>query len=119
MLLDAEDGPTPGSRQSLMGGRGDPLGVRERGLMRPAGHQTGDVGHIDHQLRAHLVGDLPEGGEVDGPWICARTGHDELRSMLERLGTHFVHVDEPGGTVHPVVEESISTTREVDGHDRG
>ena len=56
-------------------------------------HQPGDVGHVHHQLGAHLVGDGPEGGEVDDARVGTGARHDELRLVLLGLRAHFVHVD--------------------------
>ena len=45
--------------------------------MAPPATRPGDMGHVDHELGAHLVGYRPEGGEVDDARIGARAGHDQ------------------------------------------
>ena len=45
-------------------------------LMQTSSHQTGDVGHVDHQQSADRLGDFLEFGKIDGPWISASTSHD-------------------------------------------
>ena len=39
--------------------------------MHAAGHEPGEVRHVDHQLGADLVGDLAEGAEIDDARIGA------------------------------------------------
>ena len=39
------------------------------GTGSPAGDQPDEVGGVDHELGADLVGDLPERGEVDQPRV--------------------------------------------------
>ena len=62
VLLAAEDeaGPRPGER--LVRGRGDDVAVLDRVRMEPGGDETGEVGHVAHEQRADLVGDLAELG---------------------------------------------------------
>ena len=52
-----------------MGGGGDHVSVGHRVLMLPAGHQTGDVGHVYHQIGPIAMGNLAQLGKVDGPRI--------------------------------------------------
>ena len=60
------------------------MGVRERAGMRAAGHEAGEVRHVDHQLGADLVGDLAEAAEVDDARIGRAAGDDDLRPVLLR-----------------------------------
>ena len=46
--------------------------------MKPSRHQTGDVGHVHHEISAHGIGHLPELGEVDDPGIGGGAGNDDL-----------------------------------------
>jgi hypothetical protein len=48
------------------------MGVRHRILVAGehlAGHQPGEVRHVDHQGGIHIVGDVPHRREVDPPRI--------------------------------------------------
>ena len=56
--------------------------MRYRPGMQPGGDQTGEVGHVDHQVGAHLVGDLAETGEVQMARIGRPTRNDHLGPML-------------------------------------
>ena len=110
----AEDSAAPRTGQRLVGGGGDPLAVGKGEGCTPAGHQPGDVGHVDHQFRAHLVGDRPEGGEVDDARIGARADDDQLGPVLQSLRPHFVDVDAARLPGHPVVDERVAPAGEVD-----
>ena len=46
--------------------------------MHARSHQTGNVGHVHHQIGAYGIGHFPELGEVNGPGIGAGTGNDDL-----------------------------------------
>ena len=81
VLLPAEDRPAPGAPHRLVGGEGDDVGVRHRGGVGPAGDQPGDVGGVDDQQGADLVGDGPEGREVDDPGVGGGAGDDRLRPL--------------------------------------
>ena len=58
-LFPAEDHAAPGAAQGLMGGGGHHVGIGHGIHMTAGGHQTRDMGHIHHQLRAAGIGDLP------------------------------------------------------------
>ncbi len=69
------------------------MGVIERVRMRPARHQTGEVGHVHHEPRAHLVGDGPEAGEIDDARIGRTASDDQLRLAFEREPLDLVIID--------------------------
>ena len=48
----------------------------------PGRDEPGEVGHVDHQLRADLVGDPPELGEVEVARIGGPARDDHLRPVL-------------------------------------
>ena len=60
LLVVGEDQAAARAAQRLVRGRGDDMGVRERARMRAAGHEAGEMRHVDHQVGADLVGDLAE-----------------------------------------------------------
>jgi hypothetical protein len=76
------------------------LGVREHA----AGHQAREVRHVDHQERAHAVGDLAEPGEVDGPRIGRAARDDHLGFLRQGDLGRLVVVDDlvlgPDGVGH-------------------
>ena len=55
------------------------MGVRERAGMHAAGHQAGEMRHVDHEEGADLVGDLAEAAEIDDARIGRAAGDDQLR----------------------------------------
>ena len=82
VLPFAEDQPTPRPTQRLVRGGGNEVAVGHRAGVQLSGHQTGDVGDVGHQVGPHLVGNLPQPGEVNQARIGAGPADDHL-------GTHF------------------------------
>ena len=72
-----------------------------------AGHQAREVGHVDHEGRPDLVGDLPHLGEVDPPRVGRVAGDQDQRlELVGRPGAPVV-VDQLGlrvGAVRALVE---------------
>ena len=83
-LVVAEDQAAPGAPKGLVGGGGHHVGIGNGRGVDTGGHQSGNVGHVHHQIGAHGVGHFPEFGEVDDAGIGGGTGHDELG--FARLG---------------------------------
>ena len=77
-LIVAEDQAAPGTAKGLVGSGGHHVRIGNRGGVKPSRHQTGDVGHVHHEISAHGIGHLPELGEVDDPGIGGGTGNDDL-----------------------------------------
>ena len=61
--------------------------------MHARGDQARDMRHVHHEIGAHLIGDGPEGVEIDDPRVGAGAGQDHLRLALQGLGAHVGHVD--------------------------
>ena len=93
-LLAAEDQPAAGTAEGLVDGRRDDVGVLDRVRVLAGGDEAGEVGHVDHQLRADRVGDLAEGGEVELARVGRPAGDDQLRPVLLGEPRDLVHVDE-------------------------
>ncbi len=72
------------------------MGVRDGARMDPAGHQAGDVSHVDHQIGSDPVGDGAEAGEVDGARIGRAAGDDQPGPVLVGQGLDRVIVDQVG-----------------------
>ncbi len=51
------------------------------------------MGHVDHEMRADLVRDAAEGGEVDGARIGGSAGDDQPGPGFQRPGTQLLVVD--------------------------
>ncbi|EEF93686.1 hypothetical protein CATMIT_01682, partial [Catenibacterium mitsuokai DSM 15897] len=80
--------------QGLVGGRGDHVRVRHRARVDAGGDQAGDVGHIDEQIRADLVGDGAEARPIHHLRVSAEAGHDHLRLVLQGQALDFVVIDQ-------------------------
>ena len=75
--LAAEDQAAARAAQGLVGGGGDDVGVRHRGGVQPGRDQAGDVGHVHHQGRPDLAGDLGEAVEVEDARVGAGADHQD------------------------------------------
>lgn len=69
---------------------------------------------IDHEDRADLVGDLPEGRPIEDPRVGGIAGDDHLRSFLERNLADVVEIDHLGVGVDSIGDEVVQDPREVD-----
>ncbi len=105
VLLPAQDHAAPGTPQGLVGGGGHEIRIGHGAGMLSRRHQPGDVGHVHHQQRASLIGDLPQLREVDGPGIGAGAGHQDLRPAFQGDPPDLLIVDHLGLRVHPVRHE--------------
>ena len=83
-------------------------------------HEPGDVSHIHQQVRARLVGDLPEAVEVYGARIGAGAGDDHARLLPHRYLPHLVVVYKPvfpdtivDEVIHPAAEVELHAVREM------
>jgi hypothetical protein len=56
--LSEEDHGTTGTTKRLVGGGGDDVSMFERTRQDTSSNQTGDVGHISHQVSTTLIGNL-------------------------------------------------------------
>ena len=99
VLLGGQHDAAARAAQRLVRGGGDDVGVRDRVLVAGedlAGHQPGEVGHVDHQGRADLVGDLAHPGEVDPAGVGRVARHQHQRLELAGLRGDLVVVEQPG-----------------------
>ena len=72
--------------------------------------------HVDHQLRAHLVGDAAELGEVEVARIRRPAGDDQLRPVLLREPLDLLHVDAVVLAAHLVADDVVELARHVQLH---
>ena len=61
--------------------------------MEPGCDQPGEMGHIDEEIGAGLVGDVAEAGEIDGAGIGRAAGDDHLRPVRTREIADLVEID--------------------------
>lgn len=86
--LFAEDEAAAGTAQSLVGGRGDDVGVRNR--IELAGEdltsdEAGEVSHVDHQDGADFIGDFFHDAEVDRAGVGGVAGEEDEGFDFEGL----------------------------------
>ena len=65
ILLFAQNAAAAWASEGLVGGERDDVGVLDGVWMRPAGNETGDMGRVEHQQSAHLIGDGPKWCRID------------------------------------------------------
>ena len=61
--------------------------------MKARSHQARDVGHVHHQIGAHLVRHLAEALKVDGAAVRAGAGDNEFRLRRHRDALQLVVID--------------------------
>ena len=82
----------------------------------PGGDEPGEVGHVDHQEGADLVGDLPEAREVEHARVGRPAGEQQLRPALLGDPLDLVHVDQVGLGRDLVGRDVVQPARHVDLH---
>ena len=103
--------------QRLVGGRGGDVSVRHRVEVAGedlAGHEPGEVRHVDQQHGPDLVGDLAHRGEVDLAGIGGVAGDQHQGLELASGGGHGVVVEQLGlgvGAVRRLVEHLAADVR--------
>ncbi len=103
-----------------MGGEGHDVGaVVHRVRVLPAGDEPGDVGGVEHEERADLVGDGAERLRVDDPRVGGGAGDDDLRAVLEGGVAHLVEVDALVARRHAVGLEAVELAARVHRASRG
>ena len=79
-----------------------------------AGDQAGDVGGVEHEQGADLVGDRAERLGVDDPRVGGGAGDDQLGPVLERQVADLVEVDALVARRHAVGHEVVEPAAGVD-----
>ena len=107
------------------------MGVRHRGRVQAGGHQSGEVGHVHHEVGAHGIGDPAEPGEVELAGVRGPAGDDQGRPVLPGQAFDLGHVDpvvlfadlvrddvvEPAGEVDLHAVRQVPAVRQVQAHD--
>ena len=118
-LLAAEDHPAARAAEGLVDRGGDDVGVLDRVRVLAGGDEAGEVGHVDHQLRADRVGDLAERGEVELARVGRPAGDDHLRPVLVGEPRDLVHVAAVVLAAHVVGDDLVELARDVQLHPVG
>ena len=87
--------------------------MRQRAGMHAGGHEAGEVGHVDVEQRADLLGDAREALEVDDPGIGRTAGDDHARLVLPGQRLDLVEVDQAVFLAHAVLHRVEPLAREV------
>ena len=81
--------------------------------MHGARHQPSDMSHVDHQLRANLIGNLPHPRKIPDARIRARSADDRLRLLALGNRLQLVVVDRLGILAHRVKRRPVELTAEA------
>ncbi len=76
-----------------MRGGGDDIGVVARIRMQPRRDEPSEMCHVDHEERAHRIGDLAEAREIPDTGISAAAGNDHAGLVLFSKALDFVEID--------------------------
>src|SRR5208283_1380089 len=93
MLLVGEDQPSPRPSQCLMGRARDEMGGADRAWVETGSNGARNVCHIDEEIRACLIGYLPEFPEIYNPRVRARARNDQFWPLPARNLPHVVVID--------------------------
>ena len=114
LLVVGEDRAAARAAQRLVRGRRHDMRMRERARMRAAGHEAGEMRHVDHEIGADLVGDLAEAAEIDDARIGRAAGDDDFRLVLLGEPLDLVHVDEVVVAAHAIGHDLEPVAGHVD-----
>lgn len=102
--LAEEDHGTTGATQGLVSGGGHNIGVLEGRGDNAGSDETRDVGHVDDEVSADLVGDLAHTLVVDQTAVSGGTGDQALGAVHLSVGFQLVVVNDTGLEVDTVGE---------------
>src|SRR5688500_1482416 len=100
--------------QRLVRRRGHDVSVRHGTRMQTAGDETGDVRHVDDEVRFGFVRDLGKARKVDNTRIRAGTRYDDLWTMLSREVADLIIVD-ASVSAEAVCNCLVDLAAEIDG----
>ncbi len=116
MSLSAHCDATARAAERLVGGARHIVGDRHRVVVEPGGHEARVVGHIDHELRPNLAGDLCERAVGNLTGVGTRARHDELRLVLTGEPRHLIEVEAVVLTANTIVDKVVEDARGVELH---
>ena len=87
--------------------------------MEARGDEAGEVGHVDHQKRPDLVGDLAKAREVELAWVGRPAGDQQLRAALARDPGYLIHLDQARIAIDLVGGDLVQAAGDVDLHTMG
>ena len=81
--------------------------------MRAAGHEPGEMRHVDHQIGADPIGDRAEAGEIDDARVGAAAGDDQPRTVLLGEALDLIEIDPRVLGAHAVMDGVKPFARQV------
>ena len=87
--------------------------MRHRRRMHLARHQPGKVRHVDQEIRAHLIRNLPHPRKIEHPRIRTAPADDHLRLLAHRLLLKRVVVDRLRILPHLVPGDLVQLSRKI------
>ena len=115
VLLLAKNEPSARSAKCLVRGRSHDVRIRYGRRMDSRRDETGNVSHIDHEIRADAVRNLAESLEVDKTRVSACTRKYEARLAFLGESRYLVVINEAGVFIHGVRHNVEVLARNVDG----
>ena len=113
LVFARQDHAAARAAQRLVGRRRADVGVRNRIGVMPGSDEPGNVCHVDHQVSANAVGDLPKARPVDDLRIRRETGNNKSRFVLESQRLYLVVVDQAGLHIEAVLDRIEQLAREI------
>src|SRR5690606_4836619 len=100
--------------QGFVGSGGGNVGNLHRVRVQASGNEASDVGHIHHQVGAHLVSDIAEALPIQHLRVVRETRHDHLGLVLQRQTLDLLVVHQAGFRVKAVLHGIVDFAGEVD-----
>ena len=82
IFFPAQDQPSPGPPQGLMGCGSYNVCIGDGVHVRSARHQAGNMSHIHHKQGAYRIRNIPQAAKIQGPGIGRCPGHDHFRPVF-------------------------------------
>ena len=114
VLLFGQNEAGAGPTKSFVRGGSYDVGVFAGIGMQAGGDQSGEVSHVDHQQRAHRIGDLAEHLEVALAAVSAAAGNDHFRLVLVGETGHVLEIDAFVFLAHLVGDDVVSLAGEIE-----
>lgn len=102
--LAEEDHSTSWASEGLVGGGSDNVGILERSWNNFSGNKPGDVCHVNDEVCANKIGNLPHTLVVDKTAVSRSTGNQDLWSVHESVGLKLVIINDARLKVYTVWE---------------
>ena len=99
--------------QSLVRREGDHIRDAHWRRMHLRRDETGDVGHVNQEARAALLGNGSKGREIQRARVGRRTGNDQLGPLRKSQVAHAIHVEQLALLLDAVRHHFVVVPRKV------